>query len=118
MKEKSHLRTNRKKTAITQSDIVFLLQQNGNSYLSRCEKGTRIPSLEIIIAYHLLFNVPALTYFNAYLEEVKQHMVARIPPLIAELREQEPKMNVLSRIDHLHHTLIKLTFNNSNEDSE
>ena len=105
----NYLRTYRKQTQITQSDIAFLLDKEDNSNLSRCEKGKRSPSMEMIMVYHLLFNTPVISFFTNQRDAVKQHLIRRIKELIDDLEREEPTENIQSRMEYLKSALSRLT---------
>lgn len=111
----NYLRTYRKQTQITQSDIAFLLNKEDNSNLSRCEKGKRSPSLEMIMVYHLLFNTPVISFFTNQRDTVKQNLIRRITERIEELQREEPTENIQSRIEYLQQALKRLTQEKSYE---
>lgn len=109
----NYLRTYRKQTQITQSDIAFLLGKEDNSNLSRCEKGRRSPSVEMIMVYHLLFNTPVLSFFTNQREAVKQNLILRIKELVENLKQQDSTENIQSRIEHLNRVINRLNQENN-----
>jgi len=58
------LRTYRKKTELSIENISYLLSMQDSSTLSRCERDSRKPSLEIIFTYHILFQVSIENYLK------------------------------------------------------
>jgi transcriptional regulator with XRE-family HTH domain len=111
----NYLRTYRKQTQITQSDIAFLLDKEDNSNLSRCEKGKRSPSLEMIMVYHLLFNTPVISFFTNQRDAVKQNLIRRITERIEQLQIEESTENIQLRMEYLQQALKRLTQENSYE---
>ncbi len=105
----NHLRTHRKQTHITQSDIAFLLDKEDRSHLSRCERGNRAPSMSMLITYHLLFNTPVVSFFASQRKLVKRELTERMKLLIRSLENEEPTAQVLSRIAYLKSALTRLT---------
>lgn len=114
MKHINYLRTYRRQTRITQSDIAFLLSFPYKNEICRHEKGKRPPSLDVVLAYHVLFNVPILDFFPRQLAAVKQGMADRIPLLVDMLKQQEMTDALQSRIDSLNDTFTRLA-NDNNE---
>lgn len=102
------MRKYRKRTHITQFDIAFLLALDNNSSLSRYESGERIPGLEVMLTYHLLFSVPITKLFHHHREAMRQKLLRMVPQLIEMLNAQEKTANVASRLFELEATLIKL----------
>ena len=105
----NHLRTYRKHTDISQYDIAMLLQLKGNTIVSRTEKGFRSPTIEMIVTYHLLFDIPFESLINNDVALVKDQLLERIPKLIAEIEGTENPKNGQTRVDFLKCALNRLT---------
>ena len=99
-----YLRMYRKQSRLTQSDLAFLFGFREYSSICHWEKGKRIPTLEIIIFYHLLFDVPADSLFD----NQKKVIANRIGTLIAKLKPQEANPQLQSRIRFLDSSLKRL----------
>jgi len=112
----NYLRTHRKNTNITQYDIAVLLKLRDNSIVSRCEKGHRSPSLEMVLVYHLLFDIPIHALFPNHIGIVKEQLRAGIPLLIAQIEEQDSSAKAQSRISFLHEALTRLVQSESHEE--
>lgn len=95
------LRTYRKKTEISIDDISQLLKMKDSSTLSRCERGFRKPSLEIIFTYHLLFEVSIEKLFEKEMKQTFSKIRENIQPLINELKKQNSSKKVEARIFYL-----------------
>jgi DNA-binding XRE family transcriptional regulator len=54
----NHLRRYRKRGALTQAEIAFLLGAACGTKVSRHERATRPPSLQTALAYQAVFGVP------------------------------------------------------------
>ena len=111
----NYLRTHRKTTYITQFDIASLMRLKDNSIVSRCEKGYRTPSLELILLYHLLFDIPVLTLFSNHLAVMTEQLTEEIPHLIARLEKENIGTHVEPRITFLRDALIRLQHGNRYE---
>lgn len=105
----NYLRTYRKQTHITQSDIAFLLNKENGSNLSRCEKGKRSPSIEMIMLYHLLFDTSIVLLLSKQRDVTKQNLINRVSLLIENLKQQESTESIQSRITYLNAALTRLT---------
>lgn len=105
----NYLRTHRKQTQITQSDIAFLLDKEDRSHLSRCERGNRAPSISMLIAYHLLFDTPVVSFFATQRRTIREDLIERIDLLITELGRETHTENVRLRIAYLQNALTRLT---------
>ena len=103
------LRSFRKKTDLTQTDIGFIMNLPDYSNISRWEKGLRKPTAEMLLVYHLLFEIPFENLFQELKESLCANVVPRIGLLIHELKKQEPSRKVNSRIAFLTAVLKRLT---------
>ena len=61
---RNFLRTYRKKTELSIDNISFLLGMSDSTYLSRCERGKRKPTLEIILTYQIIFQASTNKLFE------------------------------------------------------
>jgi len=111
----NYLRVYRKRSWLTQSDIAFLMKLPGYTNLSRCEKGQRTPSIEMILIYHILFNTPIEFFFQKQKLFLQEEMLSRIKQLIEDLRPHDKIPKVQRRITFLRSSLTKLSNTNSNE---
>jgi transcriptional regulator with XRE-family HTH domain len=111
----NHLRTYRKNTYITQNDIAALLELEDNSLISRCEQGVRSPSLEMVLLYHLVFDIPMLTLVANQISHVKEQLVIRLARLIDDLKLQEVTVNTEARIEFLKIVFARLSEDISDE---
>jgi transcriptional regulator with XRE-family HTH domain len=111
----NYLRTHRKNTSITQYDIAVLLELKSNSLVSRCEKGFRTPSLEMILVYHLFLNIPIETLFSNHVSTVREQLLSRIKILIAEIESSSIASNAQSRIHFLQEAFTRLSQNQPHE---
>lgn len=103
------LRLYRKRSPLTQADIAFLLGLPDYSNISRCEKGQRAPSVELLLVYHLLFNTTVESFFEHKSEIVRSDLVLRIEQLLKDLRKEDDNSNGPPRIVFLEQSLKRLT---------
>lgn len=59
----NHLRRYRKRGALTQAELAFLLGAACGTKVSRHERATRPPSLETALAYQAIYGVPVHELF-------------------------------------------------------
>lgn len=102
------LRIHRKQSQLTQTDIAYLLNLSDNSPISRIENGERLPSIETLLAYHLLFDSQLGDFFVVHRETVKHRVVSRIKPLVKQIEEEPRTVRSQGRIEFLLKTLAKL----------
>jgi transcriptional regulator with XRE-family HTH domain len=107
--DKNYLSKFRKRTDITQSDIGFLLNMPDNVTICRYEQGERKPPVEMVLLYHLLFDVPMQSLFEIQKDNLNEDLIVRIRQLINELKQHAPSQRIRSRIAFLMEALSKLT---------
>lgn len=87
----SYLRTHRRKWALTQKELAFLLGQKSSAHISRLEQGKRIPSTDVILACEVLFGVKPRSLFPKLYEDVEKAVLARAATLHERLSNQMSK---------------------------
>jgi transcriptional regulator with XRE-family HTH domain len=92
-----------------QTDVAFVMQLSDYANVSRWERGERIPDIEKLLMYELLFNVPISELFDRQKSEVAQAMAKRIGSLLSELKTPYPTSIVADRIAYLDSVLTRLT---------
>lgn len=102
----NYLRVYRKRSPLTQSDIMFLLKLTDCSNISRSEKGQRTPSIELLLVYHFLFATSIESFFEPQSEIILTSLLERIEHLANDLKK-EGDANL--RIKFLEQTIIRLT---------
>lgn len=102
-----YLRTYRKRSRLTQSDIAFLLGLPEHTSVSHWEKGRRTPHVEVILFYHLLFEIPPDSLFHGH-EKLLQVIIQRTKLLRNELKLLSPAPKNAGRISFLDSTLKRL----------
>ena len=107
--EYEYLRSSRKKTDITQSDMGFLMQLSDCSNISRCENGDRRASLDMLLVYHLLFDIPLLPLFEVRKDNLIEDLIVRVTDLLQQLRREKETPKIKGRIAFLTEALTRLT---------
>ena len=95
------LRTYRKRADLSLEDVSKLLNTQDCSTLSRCERGCRKPNLEIILTYHILFEVSVEKLFEKEMKYTFSKIAQNIDPLIDELKSHDSSRKVDTRIKFL-----------------
>jgi transcriptional regulator with XRE-family HTH domain len=80
----------RKRAALSQEEMAFLLGTRGGSKISRYERFTRGPSLEIVLAYEVIFGKSASRLFAGICKEIERRVVERARVLAHKTRRQKP----------------------------
>jgi transcriptional regulator with XRE-family HTH domain len=102
------LRIVRKRTQLTQIDIASILKISDFANVSRWEQGLKTPGVEILLAYHLLFDIPIESLFDRQKHELKKIIVPRLQERIGHLKTLEKDSKILARIDYLGSILNRL----------
>lgn len=104
-----YIRLYRKRSPLILSDIAYLLKLSDYSNLSRYEKNERTPSMELLLAYHHLFNTSIESFYEPLSQAVLAMLTEQIKLLIDKLKNEETVPNVVSRVEFLKQALIRLT---------
>jgi transcriptional regulator with XRE-family HTH domain len=103
----NYLLTNRKRLALSQEEVAFLLGANGEGKgikVSRNENSSRIPSLQTALAYEVIYGMPVRELFAGMYEQVEQEVAERARVLGYRLegkpkpKRQEVITNLVSKI--------------------
>jgi transcriptional regulator with XRE-family HTH domain len=103
------LRVVRKRTQLTQIDIASILRLPDIANVSRWEQGLKRPGVEVLLAYHLLFNVPIEALFERQKHELRQILIPRVHDRIAHLKTLGNDPKVTSRMAFLASVSDRLT---------
>ncbi len=95
-KLKNYLRMYRKKAALTQVEIAYLLGCKDGARVSRYERFKSLPTLETALAYEAIFRIPVRDLFAGVFEEVERKTLRRIERMAGILHCPD---RLLSRID-------------------
>lgn len=99
--QQNSLRLVRKRTKLTQIDMASILKTPDFANISRWEQGLKTPSLDILIGYHLLFNIPIESLFERQKNTPRKTLIPRIEERIKYLKMLEPDLKIQGRIDCL-----------------
>ena len=99
----------RKRSSLTQSDIAYLMDKQSHTNISRCEKGEREPSIEMILTYQLILDISFEKLFEGYRHLLKENFTERIPLLIETLKADGITHRTGKRISYLSSVLERLT---------
>lgn len=103
------LRMYRKRSPLTQADIAFLMGLTDYSNISRCEKGQRAPSIELLLVYHLLFDTSIESFFDHHSVNARADLVNRIQGLIANLKKEQSDPKSAVRVRFLEEVITRIT---------
>jgi transcriptional regulator with XRE-family HTH domain len=100
----NYLRSNRKRLALSQEEVAFLLGTGGGARVCRDERFVREPSLQAALAYEAIFQRPARELFAGIYDKVKGEVAIRARALQIRISCQKPdphsarKLEALARI--------------------
>ena len=102
----NYLRTYRKKSALSQEEVAFLLGGIGmskGSAVSRYESFTREPTLSVALAYEVINGKPVRELFAGLYEQVEKDVAKRAKLLSyrktsAKTKRQQLLINIASRL--------------------
>src|SRR2546422_8231312 len=77
----NYLRSNRKRLALSQDEVAFLLGTQSGAKVCRYERFAREPSLETALAFEAIFQRPASELFGGLYQKVQQEVAARAKTL-------------------------------------
>jgi transcriptional regulator with XRE-family HTH domain len=88
----NYLRTYRKHSGLSQSDISFLIRLKDKSELSRYERGGRQPSLRTALACQEVFGRPVSELFAGLHDSVTRDARGQMMKLKTRLQKKAPAM--------------------------
>jgi len=100
----NYLLANRKRLALSQGEVAFLLGTQSGAKVCRYERFVRQPSLATALAYEAIFQRPARELFGGLYKTVEQEVAARAKTLSARADRGKPnrqtahKRQILSNI--------------------
>lgn len=94
----NYLRTYRKRFGLSQKEVAFLLNCQEGSKVSRYERFTREPNLQTVLAYEMIFAVPARELFPRVYRKVEKQTVRRAQLLARKLSAATPGQTINRRL--------------------
>ena len=79
----NYLRANRKRLALSQDEVAFLLGAQTGTKVCRYERFVREPSLETALAYEAIFKTSASELFGGLYQKVEREVAERAKKLAA-----------------------------------
>jgi transcriptional regulator with XRE-family HTH domain len=73
----NYLQSNRKRLALSQDEVAFLLGGESGTKMSRYEHSDRIPSLETALAFEAIFKRPVSEIFGGLYQKAEQDVATR-----------------------------------------
>ena len=86
----NYLRSNRKRLALSQEEVAFLLGTKSGAKVSRYEQFTREPSLKTALALEMIFQRSASELFGGLYQKVEAEVAARATTLACQMEQGKP----------------------------
>jgi len=85
----NYLQLNRKRMALSQGEVAFLLGQETSGQVSRYEQFQHVPSLETALAYEVIFKSPLSEIFGGLYQKVEREVAERARILSSKVGERD-----------------------------
>lgn len=95
---RNYVRTYRRRAAFTQEEISLLVGLVDRTGISRIERGSRLPSLEVALALEALFGVPVAKLFAGTFNQVDTSVRARAQEFSLTLRTARPTKSIVRKL--------------------
>ena len=100
----NYLRSHRKRLALSQDEVAFLLGTRSGAKASRYENFAREPNLATALAYEVIYQRPVSELFGGLYQEIEQQVVARAKVLTHRVNRGRPNRQVARK----HQTFINI----------
>jgi transcriptional regulator with XRE-family HTH domain len=97
----NYLRTNRKKLGLTQREVAFLLGCHSRAKVSHYERSGRIPTLNVILAYEVIFQKPARELFAGLYDRAERKTMRNLRLLLSRLKRRRDSSALALKIANL-----------------
>lgn len=93
----NYLLSNRKRLALSQEEVAFLLGAQSGAKICRYERFAREPSLKTALAFEAIFQRPASELFGGLYQKVQQEVAARAKTLTHKIDREKPNRRTALR---------------------
>ena len=109
---KSYIKTHRKHSGLSQSEVSFLVRLKNKAELSRYERNVRVPSLRTALACQELYGVAVSDLFAGLSDSVASDTRGRLKRLQARLQAKvDPKITgnrIMKKFQWISHRLLAM----------
>jgi len=91
----NYLRSNRKRLALSQGEVAFLLGVHSGAKVCRYERFTCEPSLETALAFEVIFQRSASELFGGLYQKVEREVAARAKMLAERTIGRKPNQRTV-----------------------
>ncbi len=96
-KLQNYLKTFRKRTGLSQRDVAYLLGCRSGAKISRYERFARTPNPQTILAYEIVFGVPAKDLFAGIHGKVERMVLRRAKQFEEKLGKTKPNSMTIQK---------------------
>jgi transcriptional regulator with XRE-family HTH domain len=97
----NYLRANRKRLALSQDEVAFLLGTQSGAKVCRNERFVREPSLETALAYEAIYKRSVSELFPGLYRKVEQEVAERAKILISKKNPTKPNQQTARKREAL-----------------
>lgn len=106
--QQNQMRSHRKGSRLTQSDVAFVMGIDDSTLISRWENGRRKAHADDLLTYHLLFHIPVDEQLKPRALDVAAIILERVNERIDELKPHEKNLRLHYRISYLESVASRL----------
>jgi transcriptional regulator with XRE-family HTH domain len=93
----NYLKANRKRLALSQDDVAFLLGTKNGAKVCRYERFVRVPSLETALAYEAIFKTSVSELFGGLYQKVEREVAEQAKILAGRGDQGRPSAQTARR---------------------
>jgi transcriptional regulator with XRE-family HTH domain len=94
----NYLRSHRKRLALSQGEVAFLLGGQSGDKVCRDERFTRRPSLETALAYEAIFQKPVRELFGGLYQSIELDVTARSKTLVSRIERKPSNQRTIRKL--------------------
>lgn len=103
----NYLRTYRKRAGLTQNEMALLLGCRNGAKVSRYEHYSRLPNLQTVIAYQIIFRTSTQELFEGIYEDVERATLKRVRAAVKKLSKKALDLRTIRKLEILRSLLIE-----------
>jgi len=111
----NYLRTNRKRLALSQDDVAYLLGAESGEKVCRYERFARAPSLETALACEAIFKRPVAELFAGLYERIEDEVAVRAAQLARRADGKKPNPQTARKRESLEDIAARKSKNPQNQ---
>jgi transcriptional regulator with XRE-family HTH domain len=94
----NYLRSNRKRLALSQDEVAFLLGTKSGAKVSRYERFDREPGIETALALEVIYQRSASELFDGLYQKVERKVIERAKILAGRTNQRKSKRQIFTNI--------------------